>query len=74
MYHAQALPGILLKEELGEKEGEYIREHRPALNTQIPKADNWRHYTINENAKTITLPEILSQAGMIKGQRSDGRK
>ena len=49
----------LIEEELGEKEGEFIRELKPVLNTQIPKADNWRSYEINENASTITLSEIL---------------
>ena len=33
----------LIEEELGEKEGEFIRELKPVLNTQIPKADNWRN-------------------------------
>ena len=27
-------------------EGEYIRKYRPILNTQIPKADNWRSYDV----------------------------
>ena len=27
-------------------EGEYIRKYRPVLNTQIPKADNWRSYDV----------------------------
>ena len=49
----------LIEEELGEKEGEFIRELKPALNTQIPKADNWRSYEINKSASTITLAEIL---------------
>ena len=51
----------LIEEELGEKEGEFIRELMPALNTQIPKADNWRNYEINKKARTITLSEILQQ-------------
>ena len=53
------LPPKLIEEELGEKEGEFIREIKPVLNTQIPKADNWRRYEINEIASTITLSEIL---------------
>ena len=50
-----------LEDELGEKEGEFIRELKPVLNTQIPKADNWHSYEINETASTITLSEILQQ-------------
>ena len=30
--------------EIGEKEGEYIRYHKPILNTQIPKAEDWNKY------------------------------
>ena len=58
LYYAVELPPCI-EEELGEKEGEFIRELKPVLNTQIPKADNWRNYEINEIASTITLSEIL---------------
>ena len=61
LYDAKARYASAIKEEIGEKEGEYIRANRPALNTQIPKADNWRNYEINELASTITLSEILQQ-------------
>ena len=59
LYDAVELTDDLIEEEIGEKEGEYIRAYRPVLNTQIPKADNWRSYEINETASTITLSEIL---------------
>lgn len=49
----------LVKELIGEKEGEYIREYMPPLNYQIPKEDDWNSYTINEYAKFITLEEAL---------------
>ena len=58
LYYAVELPPCI-EEELGEKEGEFIRAIMPVLNTQIPKADNWRSYTINKVADTITLDEIL---------------
>ena len=61
LYYAVELTPTLIEEEIGEKEGEYIRELMPVLNTQIPKADNWRSYTINKLADTITLSEILQQ-------------
>ena len=61
LFYAVELPPKLIEEELGEKEGEFIRELKPVLNTQIPKADNWRSYEINDTAHTITLSEILQQ-------------
>ena len=61
LHYAEELLPLRLDEELGEKEGEFIRELKPALNTQIPKADNWRSYEINKSASTITLSEILQQ-------------
>ena len=60
-HYAEELLPLRLDEELGEKEGEFIRELKPVLNTQIPKADNWRSYEINKTASTITLSEILQQ-------------
>ena len=60
LYYAVELPPFI-EEELGEKEGEFIRAEMPVLNTQIPKADNWRSYEINKIASTITLAEILQQ-------------
>ena len=51
-----------VEEEIGEAEGFYIRQYLPALNTQIPKEDNWRKYDYNAAAATITLEEILASA------------
>ena len=34
-------------EEIGQKEGELIRQHRPVLNTQIPKAEDWHKWEVN---------------------------
>ena len=48
------------EESLGEAEGEMIRHWRPPLNTCIPKEEDWRHWTVNKIAKTITLDEILN--------------
>ena len=45
--------------EIGEKEGEYIREYKPILNTQIPKAENWETWDINEVDARAILQEIL---------------
>lgn len=59
LYYAQAGQPKALEEELGRKEGEYIRLYRPVLNTQIPKADNWRKFNINKNAASVSLADIL---------------
>lgn len=61
IYYAKKRGYHAIKEELGEKEGEYIRKHLPPLNYQIPKENNWRSYEVNEASKTITLSEILQQ-------------
>ena len=45
--------------EIGEKEGEYIREYKPILNTQIPKEENWERWdTKSVDAKSV-LESIL---------------
>lgn len=46
--------------EIGEKEGEYIRKYKPILNTQIPKAENWERWNINEVDARKILQTILS--------------
>ena len=53
-----------LENELGQKESEYIRKYLPPLNFQIPKADNWKSYTINPRAQIITLDEIIKEKGV----------
>lgn len=44
LYYATQTYPPALEQELGEKEGELIRQYRPALNTQIPKAEDWTKY------------------------------
>lgn len=59
LYYAQETNFAAITEELGAKEGEYIRQYRPCLNTQIPKESDWRKFEINKvNAKEI-LAELL---------------
>ena len=43
-----------ITEEIGQKEGELIRRHLPPLNTQIPKASNWRTWEV----KTLNADEV----------------
>ena len=56
LYNAKATSYSLLEEELGSKEGEYIRALKPLLNFQIPKEEDWRKWETN----TMTTEEILN--------------
>ena len=48
VYYAKEKRYNAITEEIGAKEGELIRRFLPLLNTQIPKAENWRKYTCRE--------------------------
>ena len=48
MYYATNSEYDAITEEIGEKEGELIREFMPMLNTHIPDKDNWKKYTRRE--------------------------
>lgn len=37
-----------ITEEIGQKEGEYIRKYLPPLNTQIPKEEDWRKFEVRK--------------------------
>ena len=60
LYEAKAQTDAELEEELGAKEGEFIRKYMPPLNTQIPKTENWRSFE-ERSIETITLKQILSK-------------
>lgn len=57
MYHATSNS----EKEIGIKESELINKLLPPLNYQIPKMDNFRNFTTNPKALTITLEEILKE-------------
>lgn len=59
LYDAAETSPSEIEREICEKEGELIREHLPPLNYKIPKEENYHQFTINQQAKTITLQEIL---------------
>ena len=59
LYYAQKKSPSGIEEEIGQKEGEYIRAKMPVLNRQVPKSEDWRKYEVNEKANKITLKEIL---------------
>ena len=46
-------------EEIGEAEGYYIRKFKPILNTQIPKENNWRKFTLNKEAAEMNVEQFL---------------
>ena len=46
LYHAAETYYPAVKNEIGQKEGEYIRQYKPILNTQIPREDDWRKFDV----------------------------
>ncbi len=59
LYNARSQTAADIEQEIGEKEGEYIRQYQPLLNAQIPKAEDWQKYDKNEiNARDV-LQAIL---------------
>lgn len=69
LYYAAGNTHPSIIEEIGYKEGEYIREHLPALNYQIPKADDWHRFETNAKSTEITLSEIMKEKN--DGQRNE---
>ena len=59
LYYAKSKGGINRMAEIGEKEGEYIRQYLPILNTQIPKEDDWHNYDTNPIDAKSVLADIL---------------
>ena len=54
LYYAKSRSKVDKMVEIGEKEGAYIRQFQPILNTQIPKEDDWHQYdTQTIDAKTV---------------------
>ena len=48
MYYAKNNYYNRIAEEIGEKEGYYIRKYKPALNTQIPKESDWKKFDVKK--------------------------
>ena len=57
LYHAAETYYPAIKEEIGQKEGEYIRQYKPILNTQIPKEDDWHKFDV----LTVDAKEVLKK-------------
>lgn len=62
LYKSNETQPDLIKEDIGYKEGELIRMHRPQLNQQIPREEDWHKYVINKRARSITLQEIMGDS------------
>jgi hypothetical protein len=61
LYYAKSQRYWDIVEEIGQKEGELIREYRPVLNTQIPKEDNWRKWEVNPVDARKVLKLLLEE-------------
>ena len=59
LYSAKSQSKSEIDEEIGEKEGYYIRLIQPPLNYQIPTEENWRKFTTNKGALNISLDQII---------------
>ena len=55
LYYAKSRSKVDKMVEIGEKEGEFIRQYQPVLNTQIPKEDDWHQY----DTQTIDAKAVL---------------
>lgn len=67
LYYAKSQKYYDIVNEIGEKEGELIREYRPLLNAQIPKKENWHKWDI----KPLDAKKVLSQLLENDETRSD---
>lgn len=59
LYYAKEKRTAAIREEIGRKEGEYIRQYRPVLNTQIPKAEDWHKWETNMVDARAVLKDLL---------------
>ena len=60
LYDAKARNySAIIQEEIGQKEGEYIRKYKPILTTQIHTAADWRKFDVHNLAASEILNDIL---------------
>ena len=60
IYYSNCKEQEAIDVDIGYQEAYYINHYKPALNQQIPYQNNYHSCFINENAKRITLDEILN--------------
>ena len=61
LYYAKNKRYWDMVEEIGQKEGEFIREYRPVLNTQIPRAEDWHKWEVQEIDAREVLKLLLEE-------------
>ena len=61
LYYAKETKWLDIIEEIGQKEGELIRQYRPILNTQIPKEENWRQWDLNKVDAGEAMEQLLEE-------------
>ena len=59
LYSAKSQIRVDVQEEIGEREGFFIRKFMPSLNYQIPTEGDWRKFTTNKGALNISLDQIM---------------
>ena len=59
LYYAKSKKNRDIMNEIGEKEGEFIRKYRPILNTQIPKKEDWHKWDTNVIDARAALNQLL---------------
>lgn len=59
LYYAMQTRYAAIIDEIGKKEGEYIRQYQPILNTQIPKVEDWNKYDVRDVDARQILKDIL---------------
>ena len=61
LYYAKSKKNRDILNEIGEKEGEFIRKYRPILNTQIPKEEDWHKWDVSEVDAREVLKLLLDE-------------
>ena len=59
LYYAKSRSKVDKMVEIGEKEGEFIRQYQPILNTQIPKENDWHQYDTHTIDAKAVLESLL---------------
>lgn len=61
LYYASSTGYSDTIEEIGYIEGVYLRQYRPALNTQIPKVEDWHKFEVKPVATEDELRRLLAK-------------
>lgn len=61
LYNAKSTRHGEITQEIGEKEGEYIRKYHPPLNTQIPKEEDWQKQDMVEIDPQSVISLLLDE-------------